>query len=88
MIKNMTDVALSDGIATIVFGDTAITKYINSEYDMELNFITALELAEGYGYKNGVIIMICEEPRKGVVYKYNNYHDGRWHQVGTTCGYA
>jgi hypothetical protein len=86
--KNMTDIALYDGIVTIVFNDIAITKHISAEYEEGLTFINALELAEGYGYTGGVIIMICEDLLSGVVYKYNNYCDGRWHQVGSTCGYA
>lgn len=86
--KNMTDIALSDGIATIVFNDIAITKHISAEYEDGLTFINALELAEGYGYEKGVIIMICEDEMSGTVYKYGNYDDGLWYQVGTTCGYA
>ena len=67
-------------IVTIVFGDRAIQKEL-----CDLDFDTALELAEGYGYTEGVIIMICESETHGEVYKYRK---NTWQQVGTTCGYA
>ena len=85
---DMNDTALSDGIATIVFDDKCIEKIIDAEYDAYLDFQEVLDIAKRNGYTEGVILLICEDLLTGSVYKYDNYCDGKWYRVGTTCGYA
>jgi hypothetical protein len=86
--KKMTDIALYDGIAYIIFDNKCIEKIIDAEYDEPLTLEKVIEIAKIYGYEAGLILLICEYAFNGFVYKYGNYNNGKWYQVGTTCGYA
>lgn len=37
---------------------------------------------------NGCLTVIAEGPIEGNIYRYNNYGNREWLEVGTTCGYA
>lgn len=84
----MNNIALYDGIAKIVFEDKCLTEYVDFEYDEPLKFAKVLEIAKSNGYANGCILLICENHYEGYVYRYGNYTDGKWWQIGTTCGFA
>lgn len=37
---------------------------------------------------NGCLTVLAERPLEGHIYRYNNYGEKEWLEVGTTCGYA
>lgn len=39
-------------------------------------------------YGESLITVIAEYPLRGNVYRYGNYKDGRWSEIGTVSGYA
>ena len=55
-----------------------------------MDFISLAEIAsqiKARGY-DGTILVIAEDPMRGTVYRYGNYGDGGWDEVGWMCGYA
>ena len=39
-------------------------------------------------YGKILIIVIAESPLHGEIFRYGNYEDKRWGQIGKNCGYA
>lgn len=37
---------------------------------------------------NGCLTVLAESPLEGHIYRYNNYGNKEWLEIGTTCGYA
>lgn len=35
-----------------------------------------------------IITVIIDASLNGAIWQYGNYRDGKWHQIGTTIGYA
>lgn len=82
---------LPDGdILLIIFDDKCVKKFIEDEYEKfePWNFQDVLNTAKESGYKEGVITVIVEGCRNGHVYTFGNYDTEKFHQVGTTQGYA
>ena len=55
-----------------------------------MDFISLAEIAEqvkARGY-DSTILVIAEDPMRGTIYRYGNYSDGEWCEVGWMCGYA
>ena len=55
-----------------------------------MDFISLAEIAEqieARGYDSSILV-IAEDPMRGTVYRYGNYSDRCWEEVGWMCGYA
>lgn len=39
-------------------------------------------------YPRSSLLVIVETPLMGTIYRYGNYDNKNWYEVGTTCGYA
>lgn len=49
--------------------------------------ITLEDIAAQFS-ENRCLTVIVEDPLEGHIYRYNNYGNQEWIEVGTTCGYA
>ena len=57
-----------------------------AEYGDHVKVLTLSEIREQLpGY--AMLTVIIEEPLKGGIYQTGNYSDGKWYEVGETCGY-
>lgn len=70
----------------IVVNDRCKTIYIYDGDEMTFNDI--VDIAKAMGYTNGTILLICESALKGSVYRFNNYGENEWIEIGSTKGYA
>lgn len=71
----------------IIFGN----KCINLFNDMErnsLNLNDCLNKAKENGYVSGTIIVLSESYLEGEVYRYGNYQDDKWYQIGKLEGFT
>lgn len=71
-----------DGILTIVCNDGVARMAITEQYDEP---ISLEDIVQRYPTVN---IVIHEEALSGEVFRYNNYKDNEWWEVGRTRGYA
>ena len=76
------EVIFGDGILWIICKDGVAKMSIDSQYD---DTITLEDIALRYPK---VEIVIHEEALSGEVYRYNNYGDKEWWEIGKTRGYA
>lgn len=59
------------------------------EDDRELTFGEVLDKCREAGWTgNGTILLILESYMSGKVYRYGNYNDEYWYEVGTMRGFA
>lgn len=58
------------------------------ENDTMITLDKCLEIAKEEGYTNGTILVIAESYLDGKIYRYNNYSEGEWCEVGTMAGFA
>ena len=66
-------------------------KCINLFNDVERNCLTlndCLNKAKENGYKDGIIIVLSESYLDGEVYRYGNYLDSEWYEIGKLAGFA
>ena len=64
-----------------------IPEWRETEEDEILNFQDIYEqIKEKYG--ESLILVIAEYPLSGYIYRYGNYFDKKWMQVGKMDGYA
>ena len=78
-----------DGIAYIIWGEKGKTVYITAMGDDSDRFFTLSDCLAEIGYNGeGGLIVILEDALSGKVYRYGNYADCEWYEVGTTMGYA
>ena len=78
-----------DGIAYIIWGDKGKTVYINAMGDDNDKFFTLNDCLAEIGYNgDGSVLVVLEDPLNGKVYRYGNYAEKAWCEVGTTCGFA
>ena len=66
-------------------------KCINLFNDVERNCLTlndCLNKAKENGYKDGIITVLSESYLDGEVYRYGNYLDNEWYEVGKLAGFA
>lgn len=55
--------------------------------DSPVEYLTLADISEQFkGHR--CLTVITESPLDGRVYRYNNYGEKEWLEVGTTCGYA
>ena len=93
MEKVEEDMVLSENIK-VIFDDVLIELFNNLESDYKNNCMKGLTLkdcvneAKEKGYKNGTILVISESYLSGEIYRYNNYNQKEWYQVGSMVGFA
>ena len=58
------------------------------EDDTMLTLDKCLEIAKEEGYTNGIVLVIAESYLDGKIYRYGNYSDDAWYEVGTMAGFA
>lgn len=66
-------------------------KCINLFNDVERNCLTlndCLNKAKENGYKDGIITVLSESYLDGEVYRYGNYLDSEWYEIGKLAGFA
>ena len=78
----------------IIFKD----KYINLFNDLEpdyknncmkgLTLNDCLKIAKENGYTRGTIMILSESFLNGEVYRYGNYLNNKWYQIGKLAGFA
>ena len=80
-----------DGFLYILCGDvgnTIIVTAMGDENDRFYSLNDCLKEIE-YDYNScNTVIVIIEDMTNGKVYRYNNYADSSWYEVGETEGYA
>lgn len=78
----------------IIFGDKYINLFNNIEPDYENNCMKGLTLndclriAKENGYQGGTIMVLSESFLDGDVYRYGNYLDDEWYEIGKLAGFA
>ena len=55
--------------------------------DSPVEYLTLADISEQF-QGHSCIMVIAESPLRGSIYRYNNYGEKEWLEVGTTCGYA
>ncbi|WP_394917044.1 hypothetical protein [uncultured Robinsoniella sp.] len=71
----------------IIFGEKCIHKILRSDRCLNITFQEVLHTAKENGFREGVILLIAENPFSGKIYRYGN--DGAcWEEHGTTRGYV
>lgn len=77
---------------TIVIDRKKTVEIIQLEDTYENNAMITLdkclEIAKENGYKIGTILVIAESYLNGKIYRYGNYSDNEWWEVGTMAGFA
>ena len=58
------------------------------ENDTMITLDKCLEIAKLEGYTEGIILVIAESYLDGKIYRYGNYLDDTWYEVGTMAGFA
>ena len=83
------DVGTWDGIIYIIWGDKGKTVYVTAMGDVSDKFFSLNDCLEVIGYNGeGSVLVVVEDYTDGKVFRYNNYSDKAWREVGTTCGFA
>lgn len=72
----------------VIFDEKVIHIIQCLEYEEPITFFDILEKCKENGYKSGTILIICESYLRGIVYKYGNYGDDLWYEVGNMIGFA
>lgn len=78
----------------IIFEDKCINLFNNIEPDYDNNCFKGytlddcLNIAKEKGYKEGTIVVLSESYLDGEVYRYGNYLDNEWYQIGKLAGFA
>lgn len=82
-------VGIWDGIAYIIWNNKGKTIYITAMGDESDKLFTLNDCLKAIGYDgDGSVLVILEDALHGTVYRYGNYLDKAWCEVGTTIGYA
>lgn len=78
------------GKVTIIKGDVCIKEILTANGTDRDHYLTLNECLEKIGGTRygQVVTVIMEQHLEGRIYRYGNYFDGKWYQIGTTCGYA
>ena len=78
----------------IIVEDKCINLFNNIEPDYENNCMKGLTLndclriAKENGYTSGTILVLSESCFDGNVYRYGNYLDNEWYEIGKLEGFA
>lgn len=54
----------------------------------DVEIVSLSGIAEMFGDKDTLLLVITESPLDGTIYRYNNYETMEWYEVGKMCGYA
>lgn len=71
-----------------IFDEKVIHIMQDFEYDEPLTFGDILEKCRDIGYEVGTILLITESYLDGAIYRYGNYGDDLWYEVGNMVGFA
>ena len=71
-----------------IFDEKVINIVQVFEYDEPLKFGDILEKCRENGYEVGTILLITESYLDGTIYRYGNYGDDLWYEVGSMVGFA
>lgn len=80
-----------DGFIYIICGDRGKTICITANGDENDKFLCLDDCFEFIGFnkeKDIGLIVIIDDWLSGKVYRYNNYNDNCWYEVGITEGFA
>lgn len=78
-----------DGILFAISGDKGKTIYATAFGDKSDKFVSLNDcLAELKCGVDDAALVVIEDCFSGKVYRYNNYNDRNWYEVGETRGYA
>lgn len=80
-----------DGFVYIICGDKGKTICVTANGDENDKFVCLNDCIEIIGCDKEdtfSLIVIIEDYLNGTVYRYNNYGDNCWYEVGKTEGYA
>ena len=69
----------------IIQGDKVVS-FMMTEHDEPITFGKCLDLI-GFDEKE-VVLVIAEGFRSGKIYRYNNFSDNLWYEVGRMVGFA
>lgn len=72
----------------VIFDEKVIHIMQDFEYDEPLTFGDILEKCRESGYTVGTILLIAESYLSGTIYRYGNYGDDLWYEVGSMVGFA
>ena len=72
----------------VIFDEKVIHIMQDFEYDEPLTFGDILEKCIESGYAVGTILLIAESYLSGTIYRYGNYGDDLWYEVGSMVGFA
>lgn len=72
----------------VIFDEKVIHIMQDFEYDEPLTFGDILEKCIESGYTVGTILLIAESYLSGTIYRYGNYGDDLWYEVGSMVGFA
>ena len=71
-----------------IIGDKVIHIMQEYEFDELMTFGDILEKCIENGYVGGTILLITESYLDGTIYRYGNYGDDLWYEVGNMVGFA
>lgn len=72
----------------VIFDEKVIHIMQDFEYDEPLTFGDILEKCIESGYTVGTILLIAESYLSGTIYRYGNYGDDLWYEVGSMVGFT
>ena len=79
--------AVVDNVLVIADGKAIPFEWKNKDNEHGGN-ISLYDLQEQLEGKYRHFMVIHENPMRGSVYRFNNYGEKEWLEVGTMCGYA
>jgi hypothetical protein len=86
--KHQNTEIINHDILRIVFQETVITIHQFPEFDKPITFGDILSRCKECGYSKGTILLIAESATEGAIYRYGNYADEYWYEVGEMKGFA
>lgn len=72
----------------VIFDEKVINIMQDFEFDEPMTFGDILEKCIENGYEGGTILLITESYLDGTIYRYGNYGDDLWYEVGNMVGFA
>lgn len=71
-----------------IFDEKVIHIMQGYEFDEPMTFGDILDKCIENGYEGGTILLITESYLSGTIYRYGNYGDDLWYEVGNMVGFA
>ena len=88
MSKHKNDEQILTEDIKVIFDEKVINIMQDFEFDEPMTFGDILEKSIENGYVDGTILLITESYLKGTIYRYGNYRDDLWYEVGNMVGFA